>query len=210
MVLTNSEYNEDYFDPETTGIKLKWGYGRTIKEQGQLNRFDEGDEANPYNSTIKELYDKVSNLNLSNVTILDIGGAIGNFANHGKKLGVASWTVLDVAVWCQNNVTPEVDTFILGDAVILLADKQQFKKNSYDVIFTNQVLPSFEGQRLADLITEMNRVAKTVQIHILDETVNDIPSQSKYNLHDLTWWSQQGFESGTYLISRQTGTVLVV
>lgn len=210
-VLLEADYNEDYFDPITTGTKHSWGYGRSIKDQGQRNEFDEGDEANPYNSTIKKLYDKLSNLNLSNVDVLDIGGAIGNFAQHGKRLGVASWTVLDVAAWCQNNITPEVDTFILGDAPVIMKNKQQFKNNGYDVIFTHQALPSFEGTRLADLITEMNRVAKNLQIHILDESVTDIPTQSKYNYQTIdSFWKNQGFESGTYLISITTGQVLVI
>lgn len=213
MVLANSEYNEDYFNGRNTGIKLSWGYG-DIRERGQLNRFDEGQENIPYNALIKEQLDLISELDLSNVGVLDVGGAIGNYSHLGKRLGVNSWTVLDLNIdgWCETNKLLTVDTFITGDARILLADKQQFKKNSYDVIFTAQFLECIDDADLPDLITEMNRISKTVQIHLISTTPNitDIPSQPKYNLKTLTEWAALGWESGTRIIDFHTKDVVVV
>lgn len=213
MVLSSSEYNENYFNGRNTGIKLSWGYA-DIREHGQLNKFDEGDEANPYNSTIKNQLDLLTDLNLSNMGVLDVGGCIGNYSHLGKKLGVGTWTVLDLNIdgWCEANKLDTVDTFITGDARILLASKQQFKKNSYDIIFTSQFLECIDDADLPDLITEMNRITKTVQIHLISTTPNitDIPSQSKYNLKTLSEWATLGFESGTRLIDFHTKEVIVV
>lgn len=213
MVLDTSEYNENYFNGRNTGIKLSWGYG-DIKERGQLNRFDEGQENLPYNSQIKEQLDLISDLDLSSINVLDVGGCIGNYSHLGKRMGVAFWDVLDVNIdgWCEANKLPTVDTFITGDARVLLSDKQQFKKNEYDVIFTSQFLECIDDIDLPDLITEMNRITKTVQIHLISTigSINDIPSQSKYNLKTLAEWAVLGFESGTRIIDFHTKDVLVV
>lgn len=212
MVLNTSEYNENYFNGRNTGIKLSWGYGDII-EKGQLNRFDEGDESNPYNPEIKKLYNKWSNIDLTNVDVLDVGGCIGNFAHIGKKLGIATWTVLDLNIdgWCEANKRVEVDTFITGDAPVILQNKQQFKKNGYEVVFSHQFLECLENTRLSDTITEMNRITKNQQIHVITESVIDIPSQSKYNLQTIdSFWKNQGFESGTILISWNTQIITVV
>ena len=101
MVLDTSEYNENYFNGRNTGIKLSWGYG-DIRENGQLNRFDEGDEANPYNAKLKEQYDLIVGENLSGIDVLDVGGCVGNYSHIGKGLGVGSWDVLDLNIdgWC--------------------------------------------------------------------------------------------------------------
>jgi len=212
-VLTRSEYNENYFNGRNTGIKFSWGYA-DIRERGQLNRFDEGKENLPYNSEIKDQLDLFTDINLSNIDVLDVGGAIGNYSHLGKRLGVGTWTVLDYNIdgWCEKNKLSTVDTFITGDAKILLADKRAFRNNSYDVIFTSQFLECIDDADLTNLITEMNRVVKTIQIHLISTTPNidDIPSQSKYNLKTLAEWALLPFKTGTRLIDFHTKEVLVV
>ncbi len=213
MVLNNSEYNENYFNGRNTGVKLSWGYA-DIRESGQLNRFDKGDEPNPYNARIKSQLKLLTELDLTNMDVLDVGGCIGNYSHLGKKLGVGTWTVLDLNIdgWCEANKLPTVDTFITGDAKVLLADKQQFKKNSYDILFTSQFLECIDDVDLPDLITEMNSITKTVQIHLISTIshITDEPSKSKYNLKTLQEWSALGFETGTRLIDFHTLEVLVV
>lgn len=212
MVLSNSEYNENYFNGRNTGVKLSWGYA-DIREHGKLNR-NQSDGFGSYNATIKKQLDLLTDLNLSNMDVLDIGGCIGNYSHLGKKLGVGTWTVLDLNIdgWCEANKLDTVDTFITGDARILLASKQQFKKNSYDIIFTSQFLECIDDVDLPDLITEMNRISKTVQIHLIStiDNIDDIPSQSKYNLKQLSEWATLDFESGTRIIDFHTNEVLVV
>ena len=120
-------------------------------------------------------------------------------------MGVDGISSIAVDGWCEANKRAEVDTFITGDAPVILQDKQQFKKNSYEVVFSHQFLECLEGSRLSDTITEMNRIAKNQQIHIITESVTDVPSQSKYNLQTIdAFWKNQGFESGTILISWNT------
>lgn len=211
MVLDRLEYNENYYYGRHTGIKLSWGYG-DIKERGQLNRVVEGETA--HNAQIKAQLDLLAGLDLSNIDVLDVGGAIGNYSEYGKTLGVATWTVLDHNIdgWCEANKLPTVDTFITGDARTALVNRQDFKNNSYDVIFSAQFLECIDDADLADLITEMNRIAKTLQIHFVSTigNITDVPSQSKYNLKTLAEWGALGFDSGTRLIDFHTNEVLVV
>lgn len=210
MVLNKTEYNENYYNGRNTGIKLSWGYA-DIRHSGHLNRFNEGQENLSYNDKIKSQLDKLSGLNLSNIKLLDIGGAIGNYSHLGKRLGVGSWTVLDYNIdsWCENNKLSTVDSFITGDAKVVLPT---IKKNEYDVVFTSQFMECIDDADLPDLITEMNRVAKTTQIHLISTIphINDIPSQSKYNLKTLAEWSLLGFESGTRIIDFHSLEVVIV
>jgi hypothetical protein len=209
MVLDSTEYNENYYNGRNTGIKLSWGYA-DIREQGQLNRSDDGKDGTlPYNPKLKEQFDLLTGLNLSNVDVLDIGGAVGNYSHLGKRLGVGTWTILDYNIddWCNLNKLATVDDFITGDAKTVLPT---MRKNEYDVIFTSQFLECIDDADLPALITEMNRVAKTVQIHLITTTISDVPSQDKYNTKTLAEWSALGFETGTRLIDFQTNEVLVI
>ena len=210
MVLLNTEYNENYYNGRNTGIKLSWGYG-DIRERGQLNRADEGEFNEPYNAQIKEQLDLLSGINLSNYDVLDVGGAIGNYSHLGKRLGVKSWTVLDYNIdgWCEANKLSTVENFITGDAKTVLPT---MRNNEYEVIFTSQFLECINDVDLPNLITEMNRVSKNQQIHLIStiNNITDIPSQSKYNLKTLAEWSALGFESGTRIIDFHTLEVLVV
>ena len=207
-ILTPSEYNENYYNGRNTGIKLAWGYA-DIREHGQLNKFDIGNESQPYNENLKEQFDKLAGMNLSNISVLDVGGAIGNYSNPAKRLGVESWTVLDYNIdgWCEANKLPTVDSFITGDAKVVLPT---INKNKYDVIFTSQVLECIDDADLPDMIAEMNRVAKIIQIHFVTTSINDIPSQAKYNTKSLAEWGLMGFKSGTRLIDIHSSEMLVV
>lgn len=210
MVLLNTEYNENYYNGRNTGIRLSWGYP-DIRERGQLNRFDEGQEGTPYNARIKAQLDLLQSINLNNIDVLDIGGAIGNYSHLGKRLGVKSWTILDHNIdgWCEANKLSTVDTFLTGDAKTVLPT---MRRNEYDAIFTSQFMECVDDADLDSLITEMNRVAKTYQIHLISTigSINDVPSQSKYNLKTLAEWAALGWESGTRIIDFHTLDVLVV
>ena len=155
MVLLSTEYNENYYNGRNTGIKLSWGYG-DIRERGQLNVSLDGKNGTlPFNGDIKTQYDLLTGLNLSNVDVLDIGGAVGNYSHLGKRLGVRNWTILDYNIdgWCEANKIATVDTFITGDAKTILPT---MRKNEYDVIFTSQFLECIADADLPALITEMN------------------------------------------------------
>lgn len=198
MTLLPTDYNENYYNGRNTGIRVAWGYSDII-ETGKPHRFDEGQESLPYNARIKEQLDKLAGINLSALSVLDVGGAVGNYSQYGKRLGVGSWTVLDYNIdgWCEANKLPTVDTFITGDAKTVLPT---MRKNEYDVIFTSQFLECIDDTDLPNLITEMNRVSKVKQIHLVSTNLNDPLSKEKYNLKTLSQWASMGFEAGTLLI----------
>ena len=206
MVVNILDFNAAYFGDtkESNGIKTVYGYSNYL-QTGQKNRFDEGKENQPYNPILKGLMDKLSGVNLSNISVLDIGGAVGFYSEYGKSLGVRSWTVLDLDIdtWCSRHRISSVDNFISGDAIAVLPT---MRKNEYGVIFSSRFFECIADTDLPDLISEMNRVAKTKQIHIISETSNPL----YYNEHELEWWSNQGFQKGTILISYNTQEVLVV
>lgn len=213
MVLSTTEYNENYFNGRNTGVRLLWGYA-DILELGQKNRFDIGQEGLPYNGNIKKQLDLLNGIDLTGLTLLDVGGAVGNYASLGKQLGITTWDILDLNIdsWCQNNVSPDVDTYFTGNALVELANKQTFKANSYDVIFTSQFLECIDDVDLPDLISEMNRVCKTQQVHMITTIGRNghAESQAKYNLKTLAQWGALGFAAGTRLIDFHTLEVLVV
>lgn len=212
MVLAKTEYNENYFNGRNTGIKLAWGYG-DIKEERQESRLRPDLAPEPYNARIKGHFDKIleGGRDLTGVQVLDVGGAIGNFAKHAKSLGIGIWDVLDLNIddWCNLNKWPEVDNFFTGDAVVDLNDNQKFTTNSYDVIFSASFLECIDPLELPALITGMNRVAKTVQIHIIN-TRPPAKFAEKYHNQPLSWWATQGFNRNTLLIDWLDNTSLLV
>ena len=210
MVLTTDRYNAAYFGDtvESGGLKDVNGYTGGYLEKGQRNRFDEGDEANPYNPEIKKFIDEIeSRQTFNNIDVLEIGGAVGFYAEYAKDLGVKSYDVIDVSNWCFRHKVAAVDTFTEGNALTILPT---LRRNQYDLVFSKQFLDCVDDSDLPGLITEMNRITKSRQVHIITETINRDDTRPNYNLKTLAQWATQGFEAGTILISWNTKQVLVV
>jgi ubiquinone/menaquinone biosynthesis C-methylase UbiE len=210
LVLGKTEYNENYFNGRNTGVRLAWGYA-DIRELAVATAKADG-PALPYPPHIKRHIDKIpGGVNLTGVTVLDIGGAVGNYAKYGKQLGIGTWDILDLNIddWCNLNKYVEVDNFFTGDAVVELQSVQNFKNNSYDIIFSSSFLECIDPSELPTLIPEMNRVAKTIQIHIVS-TTPPTTFADKYNFQTLAWWATQGFTSGTILIDYNSQDLLTV
>jgi len=213
MVLNTSDYNEDYFNGRQTGTRYLWGYA-DIKANSQLNRFDEGDEGNKYNSNLKKTFSRFKgNPVLANYDVLDIGGATGNASIYLKnQVGIKSYTILDLNIdgWLEANKVDTVDNFITGDARIALADKGLFKKNSYDMLLTYQFLECIDDADLHDLIKQMNRVTKSVQVHFVSDPsfIDHVPTRSLYNFKTLEEWKALNWEAGTQLINLHTNELV--
>ena len=210
MVLDTTRYNPAYFGDtiESGGIKDVNGYTGGYLETGQRNRFDSGNEANPYNPEIKRIIDDIeSRQTFNNIDVLELGGAVGFYAEYAKDLGVKSYDVIDVSNWCFRHKVVAVDNFIEADARTALLTR---RRNQYNLVWSKQFLECIDDADLPSLITEMNRVALTRQIHIVTETINTSDTRNNYNLKTLAQWATFGFEAGTILISWNTRQSLVV
>lgn len=205
MVLNIEDYDAAYFGDveESDGLKHEAGYTDYLFQVTRKDRFDEEKKDQPYNARIKKLIDKVSDKDFSDLTVLDIGGAIGPYSEYGKSLGIKSWTVMDVSDWARRHVLDGVDRFVLGDARTEIVN---LKKDQYDVIFSSQFLDCMPESDIELFIKEMNRVSKYRQVHIITESANE----KYYNSKTLKEWSKYPFESGTILISYDSMEVLVV
>ena len=210
MVLDTTRYNATYFGDtvESGGLKDVAGYTGGYLEKGQRYRFNSGDEANPYNPEWKALADVIHGRNpLNNADVLDLGGAVGFLGEYLKEKGASTYDVIDVSNWCFKHKLSVIDTFTENDAITAL---QSLRDDAYSLIISTQFLECVDDTDLPTLITEMNRVANNVQIHVVTETLNREDTRSLYNLKTLKEWSAFGFNSGTILISHHTGDVLVV
>lgn len=216
MVLDKSVYSDpNYWEGGKTGIKMAVGYTgiNGYLETLQKNRIDEGDVF-AYSSALKPYWNKLSTQNLTNVKILDLGGAVGVFASIAKHYNVGTYDVIDISnYWESQGLTdPNVDNFFLGDMVTLLQQNQTFKNNGYDVIISKQSLECLTDAELAIVIPEINRICKTKQVHIFSNPDNlnqATKDQNAYNAKTLAEWALMGFESGTILLDN-SGNELVV
>ncbi len=210
MVLATSRYNAAYFGDtaESSGLKDVAGYtGGYLERAGERYRFDEGQEQSPYNPILKNAVSIGINFDVSNKKILDIGGAVGFVGEYLKDDGASIYDVLDVSNWCFRHAIPIVDNFLEGDALTILPT---LKNNEYDIIISRQFLDCIDDTNLPTLISEMNRVSKTKQWHWVTETINRADTRDLYNLKTIQQWSTQGWDSGTSIISHNTGSSVTV
>jgi len=208
LVLTRDKYDDPAYwgdTVESQGLVNKYGYPE-YAQRGQKNRFDEGKENEPYNPDLREFANKLDAISLINKKVLDIGGAIGLLAEYAKAKGISVYDILDWSDWVRRHVLPGVDNFIFADAKTELAN---MAAKSYDIILSMQFLDCIDKADLPNLITQMNRVAKTRQVHIVTTQIDPLYADG-YTIQDLNWWSQQGFKKGTILVSHHSKEVLVV
>lgn len=213
MVLPTTRYNAAYFGDivESGGIKDIAGYTGGYKTHAtEKFRFTEGLENLPFNPKWRDLTQAISvNINFTNKKILDVGGAIGPFADEGKNtLGARVYDVIDVSNWCARNVLPDVDNFLEGNALDVLPT---LRNNEYDIILSMQFLDCIDDTDLPTLISEMNRVSKTQQLHWVTETINRSDTRDFYNLKTINDWAiGRGWQSGTTIFSHNTKSSITV
>jgi hypothetical protein len=206
MVLNTKQYDAAYFGDcvESGGIKTTYGYTCYMRQTGQRNRHVLGKEESPFNPRLKMLSSKMVGIDLANISVLDVGGAVGFYSEYGKELGISTWDVFDlnIGTWLERHKLDAVDKFITGDA---RTDLSKIKTNSYGMVFSSRFLDCIDDKDIPGIIKEMNRISGKIQVHIISETSNKF-----YNEHELSWWAKQGFNEGTRLISYHTQQVLVL
>ncbi len=130
------------------------------------------------------------------IDVLELGGARGHRAKFGlETFGLKSWEIIDLYDSPLKQTHNKL-TYTIGDARTLLADTNAYRDDKKDILFSCRFLDCIPEVSLPDLISNMNRVTKQGQYHVITKDANP----NFYSTRDLTWWSQQGFASGTVLI----------
>ena len=132
------------------------------------------------------------------IDILELGGARGHRAVYAMDTfpGFKSWEIIDIYD-SPNKLTHAKLTYTFGDARVLLIDTKTYKNNGKDISISFRFLECVPEADLPSLITELNRVTKTTQYHVIGTAENG----EFYSTRDLLWWSTQGFATDTVLIS---------
>lgn len=134
------------------------------------------------------------------MNILELGGARGHRARHALRAveSIQSWEIIDIYDSPLKRTHAEL-VYTIGDANELLAGTQLYEDDSKDVVLSFRFLECIPESKLPDLIININRVAKHKQIHIIGTENNP----DYYSGRNLSWWAEQGFSSGSLLISHK-------
>lgn len=134
--------------------------------------------------------------------VLELGGARGHRAEFALSNipNIQSWEIIDLYDSPYKRTATGL-TYTIGDARTLLADTQAYKNGGKDVVVSFRFLECIPEADLPALISNINRVAKSYQFHVVGGTENN---STYYNANDTSWWAQQGFEGGTILIDHKS------
>lgn len=197
-VLDPSEYDVSYFDGKSVPLKHNAGYSkykRWVRIDGE-------------GSTGEFWKDKAAKLltthNLSNLKILEIGCAKGFVVQDLRELGADAWG-LDVSSYAVGECDPVVAPYLMvGDARTYLTN---FSNKQFDVTFSLRFLECVEESEVQALITNMDRITKRFQVHVIDEQPNPL----YYVAQPLAWWEANfAWKNGTILVSNESGQVIRV
>jgi len=199
MVLKRDKYNAAYFGGTETALRHLAGYSDYLaRHKTWSSELDlELDDLQEYIKSFIQTHNITGN-----PKVLELGGALGYYAEYAISQGIR-WDVLDVSSWCQTHKVIPDASFILGDAKTILST---LRKNDYDIIISFRFLECIDLVDVPDLITEMNRVAKQKQIHIIGTNENP----GFYTNQPITFWQAQGFKTGTVLIDHSNISEQVV
>lgn len=202
--LLPSEYDQSYFDGKEATLAHNAGYSfyrRWYRRDGNIINSDAIDTGEEWSDrAAKLLKDHPS---LTNKNLLEIGCAKGFLVEDLRDRGLDAWG-LDVSQYCYDQASAAVQPYItVADVRTHLST---YRNNEWDFVLTRRLLECLDPADLPGVITQMNRICKNTQIHIIQ---TDPPDQW-YNAQPLSWWATQGFNSGTILISLKTREQVVV
>lgn len=141
----------------------------------------------------------INNLSITGQNdVLELGGSRGHRAAWALNTinGINNWEIIDLYDSPFKQVHSNL-TYTIGDFNTLLADTQAYKNNSKEYIISFNTLECVPDAQLPTLISNMNRITKKAQIHIIGDNNNT----DYYRSEPLSWWAQQGFEAGTRFLS---------
>lgn len=127
--------------------------------------------------------------------IIELGCAFGSLVRYLRSLGANAYG-LDLSYPISQGIAlwPELEPYlIVADARVWLPTQA---RNSWDAIISRGFLDCQTDADLTTLISEMNRVCKSQQVHSIDPT--DDPEY--YNQKTLAEWQTLPFEAGTIIL----------
>lgn len=152
-------------------------------------RFQEG------NAFKNQLTGLLNNQNFQGgISVLELGGARGHMAEFALDnfAAISDWEIIDIYDSPFKKTHADL-IYNIGDVSTLLPT---YGNKSKDVILSFRFLECIPESKLGGLITEMNRVTKTRQVHITGTNENT----DYYNSQPLDYWLAQPFKKGTVIL----------
>jgi hypothetical protein len=196
-VLQASEYDISYFDGRLNENTHPAGY--TEYGRVQFNQFSTKFVPTLAESTGNLFGDlcKGMNINLNNrfvgKTLLILGAAYGFEVKGFRDLGIDAWGV-EVSPYAISKAEPAIQPYLINQNALTYLPTQA--RNGWDYIFSRTFLECFSDADLATLITQMNRVSRSEQVHIVYPASNP----AYYNSKTLAQLALLPFDRGTILI----------
>lgn len=187
MVLAQEEFDQSYFDGETTRMRHNAGYShyqRWFRHDGPRSQ---GEFWADFAASL------VRKFNLTGQKVLELGCAKGFVVEDLRALGVDAYGC-DVSAYAISRATESVQPYLLqGDARKVL---QRFPADEFDYIISRGFLECVDPSALPALIVEMNRVAHR-QIHFIHTEINP----EFYVQQSLDVWANYTWKQGTVIIA---------
>jgi len=184
-VLNVSQYDESYFEGDV-GRGGYTSYSKWIKTLSKYAPYEssKGDTwKNPAARLVKHY--KI------NGSLLELGCAYGHTLKQLQDADIKDTHGIDVSQFAIDNSV--ASNTVVGDAIESL---KRYEDNKFDFIYSAEFLQCINEKDLPPLISEMNRVAKHRQFHIINIAV----SPKYYNIKNMTEWINYQWMSNTILV----------
>ena len=202
-VLQPTEYDIKYFDPKnplnTSGLEHLAGYTKYSRVQYNQRSTRYVPTLEDSTGTIFGDLCKGMNIMVNNrfvgKKLLVLGCAYGFEVEQFRALGIDAWGI-DVSAYAISQADPAVLPYLeVADARTKLAT---YKRNSWDFVFSRWFLECVSDTDLPQLISDMNFVCKSDQVHLFFPTATP---PDWYNVKTIAEWQSLPFATGTILIA---------
>lgn len=197
-ILQPNEYDASYFDGKNYGVTHPAGYSCYANTQyNQVGLFSptvpiEQSTGNVFGDLCKAFNIKLTNRFVGK-KLLVIGCAYGFEVKAFRDLGIDAWGI-DVSSFAISQAESSIQSYLqVGDIRTAILS---MGRNSYDYIFSHYFMECMSDSDLVTLIPELNRVARSGQVHTV--TTNSNPDY--YNVKTLSQWLALAWEQGTILV----------
>jgi len=187
-----TDWGINYFDPLISGVSIVGGYQKYDKWHRRDSAFVSLEESTGeyYSDIIKMLN---PNNSLIGKDVLEIGCAKGFAVEAMRDAGIKGYGV-DISAYAISQARADIQQYLtVADVRTWLPT---LKNNAYDFLFSRWWLQCMNDADLPALISQMNRVCKGVQVHMIYMNLSEW-----YNIKTLEEWRAYDWKPGTRLIS---------